>query len=312
MARLIFMGTPEFAVPTLEALIAHHDVAAVVTQPDRRGGRGRRELIPPPVKEVARQHHIPVLQPRTLRDAQMVDQLQNYEPEVIIVAAYGQILRRNVLELAPYGCVNVHASLLPKYRGAAPIAAAILNGEPEAGVTIMMVERKLDAGDILSQRAIPIAPDDTAGTLAAKLAELGADLLIETLPRYLAGEIEPQPQDEAQATYFPQIDKADGCIDWTRPAIEIERMIRAFDPWPGVYTQCDDRRLKILGGRALPDWQGPQAPGQVFETEDGTAVATGEGALLLDDVQPAGKRAMTCEAFACGQQDFVGTTLGDE
>jgi methionyl-tRNA formyltransferase len=317
MARVIFMGTPEYAVPSLLGLIDQQQVVAVVTQPDRRGGRGRRHLIPPPVKRAAQPHGIPVIQTRTLRTSdpaggEAVRLICELEPDVIVVAAFGQILRRNLLDLPPHGCINVHASLLPKYRGASPISAAILEGEEETGVTIMLMDRGMDTGDILAARSTHIEPDDTAGTLTPRLAELGADALLETLPRWLAGEIEPTPQGDAQATYCWQVTKSDGRIDWTQPAERISRMIRAYDPWPGVFTECNGRRLQIASGYAIPDWTGDAVPGQIVETDEGAGVATGRGALVLLDVQPAGKRVMSCEAFACGQREFVGTCLGSE
>jgi len=309
MARIVFMGTPEFAVPTLEALIARHDVVAVVTQPDRRGGRGRRRLVAPPVKEAALAAGLTVLQPPTLRDAAAVERLRQLAPEVVVVAAFGQILRSNVLAIPPRGSLNVHASLLPKYRGASPIAAAILEGEAETGVTIMLMDKGMDTGPILAQARAPITEEDTTGSLTAKLAALGAELLLETLPRWLEGEIEPQPQEEAGATYCRPVDKSDGCIAWDLPAIQIARMVRAYDPWPGTYTGCGGRMLKIVRARALPGWRDQAEPGTVVEVPEGIAVATGEGALLIEELQPAGKRAMACEAYVCGQRDFVGSRL---
>ena len=309
MARVVFMGTPEFAVPTLEALIAHHTVVAVVTQPDRRGGRGRRELIPPPVKEVAAAHGIAVLQPVTLRRAEVVDTLRQFAPEVVVVAAFGQILRPNVLEIPPRGCLNVHASLLPKYRGASPVSAAILAGEAETGVTIMLMDKGMDTGPILGQTRVQIGEEDTSGSLTGRLAQEGADLLVEVLPRWLRGEITPQPQNEAQATYCRPVEKEDGYVDWNLPASQIARMVRAYDPWPGVQTGCRGRMIKIVRARALPEWRGEAEPGMVLDLPEGTAVATGEGALLIEELQPAGKRAMACEAFICGQRDFVGSLL---
>ncbi len=309
MARIVFMGTPEFAVPTLEALIAHHEVVAVVTQPDRRGGRGRRQLAAPPVKEAALAAGLTVLQPPTLRNAAVVDQLRQLAPEVVVVAAFGQILRSNVLAIPARGCLNVHASLLPRYRGASPITAAILAGESETGVTIMLMDRGMDTGPVLAQARAPITDQDTTGSLTGKLAALGAELLVETLPRWLGGEIEPQPQDEALATYCRPVDKSEGCIAWGLPAVQIARMVRAYDPWPGTFTGCGGRMLKIVRARALPGWRGDAEPGTVVEVSEGIAVATGEGALLIEELQPAGKRAMACEAYICGQRDFVGSRL---
>ena len=312
MSRIIYMGTPEFAVPSLEALACRYEIVGVVTQPDRRGGRGRREMIPPSVKVAAQTLGAPVIQTHTLRTPEMVDALRALAPDVIVIAAFGQILRQAVLSIPPHGCINVHASLLPKYRGAAPISAAILAGETETGVTIMRMDKGMDTGDILSQRSVAIAPDDTTGTLTARLAHAGAELLLETLPRWMAGGITPLPQDNDAATYCSTVSKNDGFVDWTQPAERIARMIRAYDPWPGVFTNCNARRLRIVSATAIPGWRGPAIPGEIMELPEGAAVATGQGALLLGDVQPAGKRVMDCEAFACGQREFVGTCLGDE
>lgn len=309
MARIVFMGTPEFAATILEGLVAHHHVVAAVTQPDQRGGRGRKALLPPPVKVTAMAHGVPVMQPRSLRRESAVAVLRELRPDVIVVAAFGQILRPAVLALPPHGCLNVHASLLPRHRGAAPVAAAILVGDAETGVTIMLMDEGVDTGAILAQRAVRIAPTDTTGTLTARLAVMGRDLLLETLPRWLAGEIAPQPQDEARATYAPPLAREDGCIDWRRPAVEIARMVRAFDPWPGAYTMMGGNVLKIIQARSLPGWRGEAVPGTVVRVPEGLAVATGEGALLLESVQPAGKRPMTCRAYACGQRNLVGTVL---
>ncbi len=309
MARIIFMGTPEFAATILEGLVVHHEVLAAVTQPDQRGGRGRKALLPPPVKVAAMAHGVPVMQPKSLRRESAIAALRELRPDVIVVAAFGQILRPAVLALPPHGCLNVHASLLPRHRGAAPVAAAILAGDAETGVTIMLMDEGVDTGAILAQRAVSIAPTDTTGTLTARLAATGRDLLLETLPRWLVGEVAPQPQDEARATYAPPLTREDGRIDWTRPAVEIARMVRAFDPWPGAHTTVSGNILKIIQARALPDWRGDATPGTVVRAPEGLAVATGEGALLLEIVQPAGKRPMTCQAYACGQRDLVGTVL---
>jgi methionyl-tRNA formyltransferase len=309
--RVVFMGTPEFAVPSLERLIAgtEFDVVAVVTQPDRPAGRGRRPMASP-VKQVAQAHGIPLLTPHRLRDnPEAIQSLYDAAPDAIVVAAYGQILPPAVLEIPPHGCVNVHASLLPRYRGAAPVAAAILNGDAETGVTIMLMDEKMDHGPILAQRAIPIRSDDTQATLTQRLAQLGADLLVETLPRWVAGEIEPRPQDHEQATYAYLIKKEDGRIDWTQPAVRIERMTRAYDPWPGAWTTFKGQVFKIIRAKVL-DVEPTAEPGRVVETPHGLAVATGDGMLLLETVQLAGKRAMSAVEFARGHRDFVGAVLG--
>lgn len=305
------MGTPAFAVPPLERLIEDEatDVVAVLTQPDRPAGRGR-EPTPSPVKQVAKAHDIAVLQPKRLRNNPgMIETLRDLAPGVIVVAAYGLILPASVLEIPADGCINVHASLLPKYRGAAPVAAAILNGDEKAGVTIMLMDEEMDHGPILAQRSTPIQPDDTRESLTERLAELGADLLVEVLPQWVAGEIEPQPQDHAAATYAGMLKKEDGEIDWTRPADRIARMTRAYDPWPGAYTYLDGQLFKVLQAEPVDVDVTNARPGEVIETDQGLAVTAGENAVLLKEVQLAGKRAMDIDAFARGQRDFVGSVL---
>jgi len=227
-----------------------------------------------------------------------------------VVAAYGEILRRNVLSLPPRGCVNVHASLLPRHRGAAPVAAAILAGDRVTGVTIMLMDEGMDTGPILAQAEEPIRPDDTTGTLTARLAELGARALSETLPGWLAGRVEPRAQDGSQATYAPRITKDDGLIDWSEPADIIERKVRAFHPWPGAYTYWQGRRLRITQAEVVRDWCGRDEPGTVFEVARGAAVATGEGALLLRELQLEGRCCVGCAEFLRGQRGFVGAVLG--
>ena len=310
MTRVIFMGTPEFAVPTLRALVetGGFHVVGVVTQPDRPAGRGRT-LRPSPVKIAAQQAGIPVFQPPTLRRPEAVEQLQQWQPDVIVVAAFGQILRQNVLDLPPHGCINVHASLLPRWRGAAPLQAAIRAGDKESGITIMKMDAGLDTGPILSQRAIPLDPRETGQTLHDKLAALGSTLLLETLPGYLDGTITPQPQpdDESLVTYAPQIKKEDGAIDWTATAVEIDRLIRAFTPWPGTFTFWNGRMLKVLAGEPA---EGTAAPGRVIAYGDGLAIGTGEGLFVPTRLQLAGKKAVTTEEFVRGQQAIIGSTLG--
>jgi len=309
MARVIFMGTPQFAVPTLQALDEHHQVVGVVTQPDRRAGRGRKVIVSP-VKQVALDRGSAILQPVTLNDAEVVDYLAEWQPQAIVVAAFGQLLPKSVLDLPPYGSINVHASLLPRYRGAAPISAAILDGEPVTGITIMCMDEGLDTGPILAQAECPIAPGDTTASLTAKLADLGAQLLIETLDGWLEGVIEAQPQDHTQATYCSQLEKKDGLLDWTQPAEYLDRQVRACDPWPGAYTTWQDRRLKLLRARPCPGWEGEGQPGQVMEMGESIAVVTGRGSLELLEVQLAGKTRMPAGLFARGQRDLVGGVLG--
>ncbi len=311
MARVVFLGTPEYGVPVLEALADHHEVVAVVTQPDRTGGRGRK-VLSPPVKVAAESKGIEVLQPRGMRrENQTVRRLRGLGADVFVLAAFGQILRRHVLEIPPHGVLGVHASLLPRWRGAAPVAAAILAGDETTGVTLMRTDEGMDTGEVIVQRELPIAPDDTTGALTDKLARLGAQLVIDTLPAWLAGEIAPQPQHEALATYAPPLEKEQGRVDWTQPAEVIARQVRAYNPWPVAHTTWEGRLFRILAAEVLPE--APDAsPGTVVETAGGVAVVTGRGLLALRVVQAAGKRAMDAEAFARGQRGFVGSLLGGE
>ncbi len=309
MTRIVFMGTPQFAVPSLKRLAERYTIAAVVTQPDRPAGR-KRQLTPPPVKEAALARDLPVWQPPTLRAPEAAAHLRALAPDLIVVVAFGQILPADVLAIPPHGCLNVHGSLLPKYRGAAPAPAAILAGDTETGVTLMQMDEGLDTGPILVQASCPIAPDDTTATLRDRLCHLGADFLIETLPRWLAGEIAPQPQDEAQATYCRTIVKADGRLDWRLPAEQLARQVRAYIPWPTAFTFWQERSLKVLRAAPLPHWRGAGQPGQMIALDDGVGAVTGEGLLRLEVVQLAGKQAMTVEAFLRGQRDFAGAVLG--
>lgn len=305
--RLIFMGTPRFAVPALERLLEEYEVVAVVTRPDKEAGRGRRVAFSP-VKEVALAWEIPVMQPRSLKKEEVVASLIELEPQVIVVAAYGQILPPEVLAIPPFGCLNVHASLLPTHRGASPVAGALLAGEEETGVTIMLMDEGMDTGPILAQARLPIAPQDNRGSLTEKLSYLGADLLGETLPFWLEGEIAPQPQEDDKATYTRILRKEDGLIDWSMGSGEIWRQVRAYSPWPSAYTDFEGRRLKILAAHPLKGKGGE--PGLVVATAEGAAVVTGEGLLALEEVQLAGKRAMGVAEFLRGQREFVGSRLG--
>lgn len=313
-ARIIFMGTPEFALPSLRALVASGPthgwrVVAVATQPDRRAGRGKR-LLESPIKQYAVEHEIDVLQPAGFRKhPDAVDTLRDYAPDLYVVAAYGIILPRAVLEIPAYGSINVHASILPAYRGASPITAAILEGEDETGVSIMLMDEGMDTGPVLAQARQPIRPDDTAATLSARLAELGAETLTQTLPKWLAGEVAPIPQDElpGEPSICRMIKKEQGLIDWQEPADRIEWMTRAFDPWPSAYTTWREQPMKIWRAEVR---EGEAAPGLVVETEDGPAVGTRDGLLLLHTVQPAGKRRMGVHSFLNGAPDFIGSKLG--
>jgi methionyl-tRNA formyltransferase len=310
MTRIVFMGTPAFAVPPLEKLAQSYEIAAVVTQPDRPAGRKRR-LTPPPVKEAALALDLPVWQPPTFRTPEAVARLRALAPDLVVVVAFGQILRADVLAAPPHGCLNVHGSLLPRHRGAAPVTAAILAGENETGITLMQMDKGMDTGPIIAQATSPIMPDDTTATLRDRLCHLGADLLIEMLPAWLAGEIVPRPQDDSSATYCRPIAKSDGQLDWRRPAKELARQVRAYIPWPTAFTTWQGKQLKVLGATPLPAWRGEGQPSQVIALEDGAGVVTGEGLLCLETVQRAGKRAMTAKEFLRGQQGFVGSQLGE-
>lgn len=309
MTRVIFMGTPDFAVPTLAALAeSSYRLAGVVTQPDRPAGRGRK-LEVSPVKAFAQRHGVPILQPPALKTPEAVADLAALRPDVIVVAAFGQILRPAVLDLPPHGCINVHASLLPRWRGAAPVQAAILAGDQVTGVTIMRMDAGMDTGPILAQTALAIQAHDTGGSLTDRLAQQGADLLIDTLPRWLAGEITPQPQDASLATLCRPLRKEQGQVDWTRPAGEIARAVRAFNPWPAASTAWQGQPLKILQAEALPGPSG-EPPGLARQVAGDVVVSTGDGLLRLDLVQLAGRAAMPGRDFARGQRAFVGSQLG--
>lgn len=314
-AKVIFMGTPDFAVPALNALIETADrnqweVLAVVTQPDRPKGRGKT-LAAPPVKIAAQKAGVKVFQPSTLKSQEAVTELAWLKPDVIIVAAFGQILRKNVLDLPPHGCLNIHASLLPRWRGASPVTAAIRAGDTETGVTLMQMDEGLDTGPMIARRSVPIQPTDTAGTLTTTLAKLGAALLVDTLPNWLAGNIAPQPQNDALATMAPRLQKTEGAIDWTQSAAEIERQVRAFHPWPGTFTRGPRGQLKIitvnLSANTLPP--SGSKPGTVFRQQPGVYVTTGLGAIRLETVQPAGKTPMQATALLNGQPELLGAQL---
>ncbi len=311
MARVVFFGTPDFSIPVLQALLAEHSVLAVVTQPDRVAGRGLKHIEPSPVKSLALAHNIEVLQPNRLRhDVETLKRLRQLQADVFVLAAYGQILPATVLEMAPHGCIGVHASLLPLLRGAAPIAAAILQGHEQTGITLMLTDTGMDSGPIIAQAALPIGPHDTTATLTERLARLGAELLIHRLPAWLAGEIIPQPQDDHLATMAPMISRTDAEIHWEKPALGIERAVRAFDPWPVAFTTIHGRVLRILSASALPDLTASDLPGTVLDLRPGIGVATGAGVLRLELVQLAGKRAMSAIDLARGLRGFIGTRLG--
>jgi len=308
--RIVFMGTPDFAVPSLQALLENdYNVVAVVSQPDRPKGR-KRVLTPPPVKVEAEKRGIPVLQPERMRRPEAVAELAAYEPDLIVTAAYGQLLPKAVLELPKHGCINVHGSLLPKYRGGAPIQHAIMNGEPTTGVTIMYMAEGLDTGDMISRVEVPITDDDNAGTMFDKLSTAGADLLLRTLPELLAGRLKAVPQDHSQATLAPNIKREDEEIDWSRPARSIFNQIRGLSPWPVAFTTWNGENFKIWSAR-MGSSGGSHKPGTVLRSsEEGIEVAASEGTLLLTEVQPAGKKAMSAADFSRGGAMKLGTVLG--
>jgi len=306
--RFVFMGTPRFGQMILSALIGHYEVAAVVTQPDRKAGRGRQWAISA-VKSLALEHHVPLLQPEKLRQAEVVQELEHLAPTVIVVAAFGQILPASILSLPQYGCVNVHASLLPRHRGAAPIPAAILAGDRTTGVTVMLMDEGVDTGFILSQDSIDIAAEDTSASLEEKLGTLGGQLLLDTLPRWLRGEITPRAQDSSQATYTSLLRREDGHIVWTESAEKIARQCRAFYPWPGAFAFWQDKELKILRARPGPSCQPETTPGMVLQSDSQVAVATASGLLVLEMVQLAGKRPLSAAEFVRGQRSFIGAIL---
>jgi len=308
--RVVFMGSPLFAVPSLERLVLDgYGVVAVYTRPDRPAGRGRA-VAAPPVKEVARRLGLVVVQPEGFKTAEAIAGLAAFRPDVIVVAAYGQMLPQPVLDVPGRGCLNVHASLLPRHRGAAPVAAAILAGDDFTGVSIMLVEKRLDAGPVLARAAIPILPQDNAGSLTEKLALVGADLLVEALGGWVGGELVPRPQDEARATYFAQLTRGAGEIDWGLGVLEIWRRVRAFNPWPGSFTRWQGWQLKIL--EAVPVGGGADRPGRVVALDAGGAafgVSAGDGVLGVRVVQLEGKKAMRADEFLRGQRGFIGAVL---
>jgi methionyl-tRNA formyltransferase len=299
--RVVFMGSPDFALPTLKALNRDFEVVGVVTQPDRPAGRGRTKQ-PPDVKLLAEDLCLPLIQPDSLRANEAMAQVKAWAPDVIVVAAFGQILQEYVLNLPPFGCVNVHASLLPRWRGAAPVQAAILHDEV-TGITIMKMDEGLDTGPILSQRRLPIANQVTAGALFDILAQMGADLLMETLPKYLGGKIQPRPQENKLATYAPRLKKADGKLDFSQSADTLSRKIRAYHPWPGSFQYFHDIRLKIIAAHARDAKN--VIPGKRYIVDQKPAWGTGEGLLVLDQVQLAGKTCVSGEAFLRGAKNWI-------
>jgi methionyl-tRNA formyltransferase len=317
MTRIVFMGTPEFAVPDLKALIDAYNVVGVVTQPDRPAGRGR-QLRPSPVKKAAQAAGLPLYQPASLRREETAEPIRNWQPDLIVVAAFGQILRPHLLNLPPLGCLNVHASLLPRWRGASPIQHAILAGDTSTGISLMQMDEGLDTGPVYVREAIPIHADETAATLHDRLADLGAAMLSQYLDEIIDGRLTPQSQDDSQATYAPLITKDAGELNWQESAAALDRRIRAMTPWPGAFTWWDGQLLKIKTAVPLPTTgliggtPGQVVPGPIDEEsgEETAVVLTGAGGLQLQTIQLAGKKEMAMSDFLRGRPDFIGDILG--
>lgn len=309
--KVIFMGTPDFAVGTLEALIgAGHEITLVVSQPDKPKGRGH-ELIPTPVKAVALAHGLPVYQPARLRGEQTEKKLRSTEADVIVVAAFGQLIPKSILKMKQYGCVNVHGSLLPKYRGAAPIQWAVIDGEAESGITIMQMDEGLDTGDMLLKAAVPLEPKETGGSLFEKLSVLGASLCVEALAKLEEGSLTPQKQGDSPTAYAKQLTKEMGELDWTRPAAELERLIRGLNPWPSAYTRLTGKLLKIWDGDVCEEEQTQRACGEIVRvSKDAIYVACGQGVLKINELQLQGKKRMDTAAFLRGYDIKEGMFLG--
>jgi methionyl-tRNA formyltransferase len=308
--RVVFMGSPEFAVPCLRAVAHAHDVALVVSQPDKPAGRGG-QLAAPPVKVAANDLGLPVFQPNSARTGELADALAASHAELAVVVAYGKILPPTVLNAVPSGCINVHASLLPKYRGAAPVQWAVIHGETETGVAIMQLDEGMDTGPVLLERKVAIDPDETAGELLARLAPIGAAALLEALAAISAGTARATPQDHARATHAPMLTKADGAIDFTAPASVVAARIRGVDPWPGAQAMLRGQVVKLFRARAVPVTAARGVPGTVLAIDaDGVRVATGDGDVVIRDVQAPGKKRMAAAQVANGRGLAVGDVLG--
>ena len=312
--QVVFMGTPTFSVPTLEALLdSEFPVIGVVTQPDRPRGRGQA-FSASPVKELAQSHGLPILQPEKMKEPKFLKELEQWKPDVIVVTAFGRILPKIILDLPPRGCLNVHASLLPRYRGAAPIQWAIIHGELETGITTMLMDEGMDTGAILLQEAVPIDPEDTARELSVRLANIGGRLLIETLRRWASQKITPIAQDGSKATMAPLLHKKDGNLPWDRHAIEIANRIRGLSPWPGAYTYCQQERLTIWKGSPLVDPDeaclSDETPGTIVKVGKGSLwVRTGDGLLSVTEIQPANRKRMPVAQFVSGHRLTAGIKL---
>jgi methionyl-tRNA formyltransferase len=316
--KVIFMGTPDFSVPTLEALIhSDHDVIAVVTQPDKPKGRGK-EIQMPPVKETALKYGIPVLQPARAREESFIQQIRDLNPDVCVVIAFGQILTKEFLDIPRYGCVNIHASLLPKYRGASPIQWSVINGDSETGITTMLMNEGMDTGDMLEKLTVTLDPKETGGSLFDRLSMMGGDLILSTLAKLEAGTIIRTPQDHSQATYVKKIPKTLGDINWTQPAAQIERLIRGLNPWPSAYTHLNGKMLKLWEADVFSDPSDTQSPasdspcGTVLSADaTGLQIQTGDGILNVTSLQLEGKKRMDIASFLRGCSIPVGTKLGE-
>ena len=306
--RIIFMGTPDFACPTLATLIERGEqVVAVVTQPDRPKGRGQQTL-PPPVKVLAQEHGIPVFQPVKVRHPEAIEEIRSLNPDLIVVVAFGQILPKALLDIPKHGCINVHASLLPYYRGAAPLNWCIINGETETGVTTMMMDVGLDTGDMLLKRSTPIDPDEDTRSLHDRLCKIGAELLGETLDELTAGRLVPEKQDDALTCYAPMLKKEDGLIDWSKDAATVKNLVRGMTPWPGAYSYLDDKLLKVYRVQIAT---GTGTPGSVLSAgRDGIEVACGEGSIIIHELQLEGKKRLNAAEFVAGCKLEPGTALG--
>lgn len=312
MIRIVYMGTPDFAVEPLEAIIkAGYEVAAVLTQPDKQKGRGK-EVKMTPVKECALRHGIPVFQPVRIREPEAVAELEKYQADLFVVAAFGQLLSEEILNMPEYGCINIHASLLPAYRGAAPIQWAVLNGERESGVTIMQMDKGLDTGDMLLKRSVELSPKETGDSLHDKLMHLGAELIVEALSKLERGELVPEKQKDELSSYAKKLTKAMGQIDWSKDAVSLERWIRGLNSWPSAYTFFRGKTLKIWEALVIAENGGQKAePGQVTSvSRDGFTVACGQGALQILSLQLEGKKRVLAREFLLGYQIEPGMILG--
>lgn len=311
--RVVFMGTPDFAVGTLQALLAsRHEVAAVVTQPDKPKGRGKAMQFTP-VKEVAVEANIPVLQPKKVREPEAIEEIRKFQPDVIVVVAFGQIIPKTILDMPKYGCVNVHASLLPKYRGAAPIQWAVIDGEEKSGVTTMQMDEGLDTGDMLLTEEVTLDPEETGGSLFDKLSAVGAQLLLKTLDELEAGSIVPRPQPEESTTaYAAMLNKKMGEIDWNQSAVKIERLVRGLNPWPSAYTHLSGKTLKIWKASVQAQREPHGDAGRiVLMDKKHFGIQTGDGILEIQELQLEGKKRMTADAFLRGYQLEDGIKAGE-